>query len=267
MRPPAALKQALGGAIAMLAPQCDYRRALFIIGHMRCGSTALSNILVSRSDFSGYGEAHVRYADQAALGVLVLNQWRRGSWRPQAAQLFDKILHSQYDAAASPAFFGARAIFVARDPGATSVSIRSLFAALGSDEYASDEACADYYAERLATMAALWSRFAPDRRVAVTHAGLTADPEATLRHIGDRLGIAPPLRNAYVAPAAGGGRGAGDPLNAHRYNRIERTASNNARPAAMVLPVERLARLEALYRAFAGLADPTPDQAPGPMSS
>ena len=100
---------------------------MFMIGHMQCGSTALANVLCSRPEVSGYGDAHIAYRGQSALGVLVLNQWRRGAWRRGAQHLFDKILHSRYDVGAPPAFSEARAIFVFRPPVESIRSIRALF--------------------------------------------------------------------------------------------------------------------------------------------
>jgi hypothetical protein len=248
------LKHTAGRLVSML-PQCDPARAVFVIGHMRCGSTALSNVLVSRPEFSGYGEAHITYGSRAALGVLLLNQWRRRSWRPQATHLFDKILHSRYDAAAWPGFFTARAIFVARAPEAAIASIRALFAAIGSAEYGSDGEAAAYYAERLETMLALWPRFAPGRRLALAYEALTAAPDAELARAGTMLGLASPLANRYVPPAAGQARGAGDPLMSHRFARIDAGASGQAaRPALDIRPNVR-DRLTELHERFRLLAE------------
>jgi hypothetical protein len=249
-------KSAAGRLVAM-APQCDPSRAVFVIGHMRCGSTALSNVLVSRPEFSGYGEAHVGYGSRAALGVLLLNQWRRRSWRPRAVHLFDKILHSRYDAAAWPGFFTARAIFVARAPEAAIPSIRALFAAIDSAEYGSDAEAAAYYAERLETMLALWPRFAPGRRLALTYEALTAAPETELARVGAMLGLSPPLTNAYAPPAAAQARGAGDPLMSHRFARIDAGASGQgAKRSRAPLDIQpkvrdRLAELYSTYRSLA----------------
>jgi hypothetical protein len=249
---PELLKGAVGAVVAALVPQCRFDRGLFVIGHMRCGSTALSNILVTRPDISGYGEAHIAYRDRGALGILLLNQWRRGRWRPGAAALFDKILHDRYDAEACDGFFGARAIFVARAPAATLPSIRALFAAIGSNEYATDLACAEYYAARMATMRRLWDRFPGDRRVAMTYEALTAEPEAQLARVSAILRLTPPLANSYVANRAAAARGAGDPLAAPGRDRIVAARAEPAR--RLDLPADVTVRLATLYADFADLA-------------
>ena len=244
-------KAVAGAAVAALLPQCRPDRALRIIGHMRCGSTALSNILVSRPQVSGYGEAHVRYDGTAAQGVLLLNQWRRGGWRPGARYLFDKVLHDRYDAAAWPGYFAGRAIFVARRPGPSIASIRALFAGLGSGEYDSDAEAAAYYEARLTRMLALWPGFAADRRVALTYEGLIAAPEPALALVGAITGLT--LANAYRAPAAARGRGAGDPEVAPRHGRIDAAARRQTGAASLDLPSGQLATLEDLYDRYAAL--------------
>lgn len=214
------LKQMAGQAAAALTPQCRYDRAIFILAHMRCGSTALSNILCSRPDVSGYGEAHIRYRTRADLGRLVVNQTLRRSWQPRARHLFDKILHSRHDAEAPPAFFQSRAIFVARDPGPAIRSIRKLYEGLGRDEYGTDTQAATYYVERLAVLQDLWARFPPDRRVGLTHAGLLSDPEGALAAISAQLRIAPPLENTYRSRPASRSGGAGDPVVSAQHTKI-----------------------------------------------
>ena len=226
------VKQTLGRAVSAANPQCRYDRAIVVLAHMRCGSTALSNILCSRPDISGYGETHVRHTGPASLGQLVVNQALRGAWSPRARHLFDKILHDRLDAAAPPAFFAARAIFLAREPGPAIRSIRHLYDKLGRDEYGTDAATADYYIERLRSLRAAWARFPADRRVASTHSRLIAAPETELARISARLGIAPALANRYVSPAASKRGGGGDPLASGRHSSIQQGDPDPARAEA-----------------------------------
>ena len=209
----------LAGTCLALAPQGRFDRCLFLVGHMRCGSTALANVLCAHPSVSGYGETHVRYDRPSAPGALILNQLRRGRWTPHAAHLFDKLLHDDLDAAAPPAFFTARAIFVTRPPDAAIPSILRLFRTLGSREYATPADAAAYYVRRLARMRALWHSFPADRRIALRHEHLVADPAATLEHLSRFLRLTPALANAY-APGKALPPGAGDPLEAHRLTAI-----------------------------------------------
>jgi hypothetical protein len=239
------IKQGVGATVAHAAPQCRYDRAIFVLAHMRCGSTALSNILCSRPDISGYGEAHIRYDGRAALGRLVVNQALRKAWKPRARYLFDKILHNRHDDAAPQAFFEARAIFVLRPPGAAVRSIRTLYNQLGRDEYGTDTAATVYYIERVQAMACQWARFDPARRVGLTSAGLLSDPDTALARISDRLTLRPPLENRYDSNAQACKGGAGDPLVSGRYNRIEPSTAASAPDLLDALEVPDAMRREA----------------------
>lgn len=219
--PREAIKHAAGWMLAHSSPRYSFRNSIFILAHMRCGSTALSNILCSRDDVSGYGEAHIRYDGRGALGRLALNQRRRGGWKPGARFLFDKVLHSRHDSAPPTAFFGARAIFMLREPEPAIRSITKLFADLGRDEYRTHEQAGAYYAERTEALAIMWDRFPQDRRIGLTHAGLLANPERALARISDVLGFAPPLANSYRSPDASRHGGGGDPMESGKHSRIE----------------------------------------------
>ncbi|MDT0508389.1 sulfotransferase family protein [Novosphingobium sp. MMS21-SN21R] len=247
-------KSLAGGSVSMVVPQCRFETSLFLIGHMRCGSTALSAILCSRPDTSGYGEAHIAYTDRAALGVLALNQIRRRAWTASATTLFDKILHSRYDRGACPAFFSARALFMARAPQPAIRSIRHLFAKLGSGEYATDAIAADYYEQRLLAMLCMWPQFAADRRAACTYEALTANPDGILATLSDRLRLQPALVNRYAIKTAASARGAGDPLTASRHTQIVAGRQDGNSGPPLDLTPARIDALNHVYRAFCALA-------------
>lgn len=245
-----AAKQAAGVVAQATLPQCDYSRALFLFGHMRCGSTALANVLCSRPEISGYGEAHIAYRDRAALGRLAVNQHLRSAYRPKARYLFDKVLHSRYDAAADPALFQARAVFLVRAPAPAIHSIRTLFARIGSAEYPTDAAAAAYYEERLEQLARLWAAFPSDRRLGISFEGLTAAPCAFLALLSAMLGLDPPLQNQYEPRVLRTAHGAGDPLSSHRFASIVPAAHSTSlerNVPALDVPAGQLSRLERLY--------------------
>ncbi len=244
------IKAQAGQLVASLNPQCSFDRALFVIGHMRCGSTALSHILCSRPEVSGYGEAHIAYRDQGALGVLVLNQLKRGAWRSDSGFLFDKILHQRYDAEACPDFFRARAVFMAREPVSTIKSIRKLFGAIRSTEFADDVSAADYYEQRLSGLLSLWGCFPEERRIGFSYSALMAQPEQQLQRASVMLGLNPPLENHYHAPKRKMREGAGDPLSSHKFDRIvpaTMTSTVDSADSQLKISNLRLQHLSALY--------------------
>lgn len=247
------IKRMAGRVACMVRPQCRYERAVFILGHMRCGSTALSNVLCGHPEVSGYGEAHIRYGDRSALGILTLNQQRRRALRPQSRYLFDKILHSRYDLEPDPGFLQARAIFLFREPVRTIISIRNLFQSIGSHEYSTDTLAADYYEERLNSLMASWARFPPSRRLGFTHDMLTANPDAGLGAISAMLELDPPLANQYRATTASQAPGAGDPLASHRHSSIVRVdvdMPDGAAAGMLEIHPTRVERLGQIFREF-----------------
>ncbi|MES2666271.1 MAG: sulfotransferase [Pseudomonadota bacterium] len=243
-----------GQAVAAVNPQCRFDRAVFVLAHMRCGSTALSNVLCSRPDISGYGEAHVRYLGPQSLGQLVVNQALRRGWKPGARHLFDKLLHNRHDEAAPPAFFTARAILVAREPVAAIRSVRALYAGPGRVLYQTDAEVAAYYIARVEALLAMWPRFAAGRRVALTHAELLTTPDAALARISDRLGFGVPLENRYVSPVASRKSGGGDPVVSGRHTRIVARADRPDSGAALEVDPAVLAAAQDAYARFAGIA-------------
>lgn len=238
------VKRGLGWLVAHSSTKYTYRNAIFILAHMRCGSTALSNILCSRKDISGYGEAHIRYDGRGALGRLAVNQQLRGARNGAAPYLFDKVLHSRHDCAAPAEFFNARAIFMAREPEPAIRSIRKLFEDLGRDEYLTHDEAAEYYAQRLEDLALLWDRFAPARRIGLTHESLLKDPDSGLEKISDALGFLPPLENRYNSREASRRGGGGDPMQSGKFSKIEPALLRPARPLSeLELPPALAARV------------------------
>lgn len=245
------VKRIGGGAMARVNPQCRFEKAVFVLGHMRCGSTALSNVLCNHPEFSGLGEAHIRYTGRSALGLLVLSQVRRGCWRPRAHRLFDKILHSRYDRDPAEEFFRSNAIFLVREPRRTIPSIRTLFERVGGNQYRTDEQAADYYERRIVDLARLWERFPAANRHRLSHDDLTRAPDVELAAISHMLGLRRPLENRYAGKKVSARHGVGDPLVAARFDAIMPAAqATSVHAKAIALPASRVAALESSFANF-----------------
>lgn len=250
MTVPAFAKRLAGTGLG-LAPHARHDRCVLLLGHMRCGSTALANVLCAHPAISGYGESHIEHGAPSAPGRLVLNQIGAGRWKPTARYLFDKILHDHLDDGVPPAFFTARAVFLTRDPEPAITSILALFASLGSREYPDPASATAYYTARLARLAALWGRFPPERRLALRYETLTAEPDATLACVSRFLALDPPLTNHYRATPTR--RGAGDPMDAARQTKIA------ARPQTLrhaALSATELAAARRAHTAFLARTEP-----------
>ncbi len=249
------VKQLIRKAAAITNPQCRFDRAIFLLGHMRCGSTAMSHVICSRPEISGYGEAHIDYSNPSALGSLMVNQTRRQMWKPKADYLFDKVLHSRYDAEAVGAFYQSRAIFMIREPGETIRSIRKLFTTIGSGEYASDEDAAVYYEDRLTALNAMWRRFPANRKTGLTYEEMTAAPDAVLTRISSLLSLKRPLENRYSRPDKRMLHGAGDPLSSHKFDTIMPRIQSTVEAGGLV-PLDLVpGRIEALELKFQAMIE------------
>ena len=101
---------------SMLRPQADYDRCIFVLSHMRGATTALTNVLCSHPQLSGYGETHVSYLAGSGPGRLAVNLMKRKALAFKAPFMVDKILHSHLDLHPDATFYRARAVFLLRAP-------------------------------------------------------------------------------------------------------------------------------------------------------
>ncbi|MFK7752152.1 MAG: sulfotransferase [Sedimentitalea sp.] len=245
-----ALKRVLGPTVARLSPQCRFERAVFVISHMRSGSTALSNVLCSHPKISGYGEAHIAYRSQSDLGQLLLNQTKRRAYSLRAPHLFDKLLHNRHDSHLPPDFFGARAVFLLRQPDFAIPSITRLFRTLNSDEYCDDTQAAQYYLTRVTQIGDLWRQFSPVRRIGLCSETLLCDPDRALARVQAMLDLEPALQNRYDSPRASLKPGAGDPTRSGAHSQI--IAQPVPEPPKLQVPRDLMAQCRAAHR---GLSD------------
>lgn len=197
---------------------CDYKNAIFMIGHMRAGTTALTNILCSRKDVSGFGEAHVNYSGKYSLGRLYLSLMKNNGIK-KSSYIFDKILHSRYDSNATDDFFNSKGIFIIREPSESIKSIQKLFEMHGSEEYKNLESIVSYYNQRLDSMVFLWSKYNKNNRIFIPYQRLINETDAVLDEMSSFLEITPKIINEY-APSKVSRHGAGDPMFASKHSKI-----------------------------------------------
>jgi hypothetical protein len=70
-------------------------RILFILSHMRSGSSLLTHILNSNPEIIGYGETHLNYASEANIKDLIFKvYWRFKDLNMNHQYVLDKILHN-----------------------------------------------------------------------------------------------------------------------------------------------------------------------------
>ena len=197
---------------------------------MRGATTALTNVLHSHPQVSGYGETHVSYMDGHGPGRLAVNLILRGALKFHAPSMLDKVLHSHLDRKPEGAFYTARAVFLLRSPSATIHSIMRLVQRGELPEIADEADAARYYVQRTQVLARHWKQFSPDRRLGLTTEDLLADPSAAVATLGRWLQLVPDLQNQYRAHALSARPGVGDTTFSAQAQRIEPriSASNSA---------------------------------------
>jgi hypothetical protein len=182
-----------------LAVRWRPRRAV-LLGHMRSGSSLLTQIVASNPDVLGYGELYLPYRRRLSLwAVNGKTAWTGETRWPTASVVIDKVLH---DYLASPADFSELAehlevMFLIRDPAST---LPSLAAAFGL----SDQAAFDYYTTRLRTLEACASTLATDQSIALTHQDLIERTADSLALVRDHLRLETPLSERYQPRTRGG---------------------------------------------------------------
>ncbi|MGB3242944.1 MAG: sulfotransferase family protein [Sulfitobacter sp.] len=215
------------GRIAMIAPQARFDRGILVLSHMRSMTTALTNVLCSHPQISGYGETHVPYSSVDAPGKVLVNLALRRAYSPGATFFTDKLLHNRLDDAVPESFYQARGLFLARLPGPAIRSITRLAIRGDMKEMETVEGAAHYYAERLERLAYLWDRFPTSARLGFEVEKLLLDPDRFVGDIGSWLGLEPPLENRYRSHAASQKAGGGDPTASALHTRIEKSNASS----------------------------------------
>jgi hypothetical protein len=215
------VKTSLGTALRV-APQARYSRTILLFSHMRGATTALSNVLCTHPQISGYGETHVPHGKFSSPGRLLLNLYKRSAFKYSSHFLFDKVLHNTLDREFIPET--ARCIFLVRAPTETLPSITTLAKRTGLTDLTTTKNAGEYYCGRLARLHGVWTSCPPHLRIGLKTEDLLSQPEAVLNRISDWLNLATPLSNSYVSHAASRQHGAGDPTLSAKHNQILRRA-------------------------------------------
>lgn len=171
-------------------------RFLFVVSHMRSGSTLLVHILNTSRRIVGYGETHTTYRDRADLARLTLNV-ARSFRRPWLRDLYvlDKLLFEYVPRLQFLVEEPVKLILLVRRPEESLPSI--LRFRPGNEEW--DEARAlEYYVGRLESMARCAEFCAdPARTFALTYDQLIGETTEALPALGDFLGLDDSLSERY----------------------------------------------------------------------
>lgn len=119
-------------------------QVLFILSHMRSGSSLLTHLLNSNPEIIGYGETHLKYTCEADFKKLIYRvYWKIRDYRMNHLYILDKVLHDHILDTNILKSNQLKAIFLLREPQRTLSSILTI------KPHWSEEKTVNYYIERL----------------------------------------------------------------------------------------------------------------------
>lgn len=196
----------------------DSRRVIWVLAHMRSGSTLLMHLLSSHPEILGSGERNAVYSSpNDLLRLSVSAAYARRQLFRDYRYVVDQINHDRF--LASPGLLDhpqLYKIFLIREPQA---ALSSMVETLGRHYGLTLDEGMDYYLERLPTLAR-YAQAARDgsRSFFLTYDDLLTHPQRVLRHLEAFLQLRSPLSESYQRFAFTGG--SGDPSERIRSGRI-----------------------------------------------
>jgi len=222
----------------------EKRRILFVLGHMRSGSSLLAHILNSNHQILGYGEAHLWYHNRRSLIDLdrdVRHQFRaHGEAAPKTRYTMDKVLHRHFvDASILQCPF-VRAIVLVRKPQDTLPSIVKV------TERDAPEDALEYYIGRLQRLDELIPHLG-ERVIFVTYQDIVEHTENVLQKIEQFLELQSPLTSEYKTMWSTGQEVIGDPTETIHTGKI---TSRSSKKADIAISEATLQKAKTAYTQF-----------------
>jgi hypothetical protein len=223
-----------------LALQGREYQYVFILAHMRSGSTLLSHILTSHPDFVGAGETHTYYKTPADMRKLVPRTCELlRTFQLNGTHVIDKVTMDWY---LTPEILASlpihKSVILIREPEAALKSIIGLFKW-------KEEMALDHYVTRL-EMLARYGQVLRDRALFVEYDDLVDRPQETLAALTHFFAVDPAFTENYSRSKVT--RKMGDPSENISKGRIFRTAGHEIRITAGALADAALAFRECRNR-------------------
>lgn len=200
---------------------------LFILGHMRSGSSLLCHLLCNSPDIIGFGEAHNSYRRRTDLAKLLAAVLHHTGENPMKYRyVLDKVVGQQH--IMKPAVLTdrrTRYVFLVREP------LRSIASIVAMRRMYHDETpqqlitfATNYYALRLTQLEELARTIDnPERCLLVTHQQLLNATPSVFEALEEFLDLSAPLREEYEILPTTGKPGMGDPTPSILRGTIDRS--------------------------------------------
>lgn len=229
---------------AALSPRSQF---IFVLSHMRSGSTLLCHLLCSSDEIVGFGETHNNYRRRSELAKLLLAVRRHTGKNPvQYRYVLDKLVGS-HDAIHETVLSDRRVrfVFLVREPVASIASIVSMRRECYNDDPDhSIRFATNYYEERIPQLIELAAKInAPERCLLLQHEQLLSKTVSVFQALQTFLQLSAPLREDYEITPTTGQLGIGDPSANIFLGRIDRSLPRKD----IALPAETRTRLEQCY--------------------
>jgi len=201
------------------------RGYIFILGHMRSGSSLLVHLLNSNPEIAGFGETHFSYPNIRSLEHLEGRvKEMLDIRRLEERYVLDKILHN-YQQLGPEVLSDSRIrfLFLVRHPLATIASAVRQWGTKPDSPWHDVWAFNDYYITRLLRMTELVREIGCRTRcLMVTYEALVQQTEDTFARIERFLELRAPMREDYDVLPCTGKPGIGDPSAQIRTGRLLR---------------------------------------------
>ncbi|MGM5470914.1 sulfotransferase family protein [Flavobacteriaceae bacterium LMO-SS05] len=172
---------------------------IFLISHMRSGSTLLEHILSSNNQILGFGEQSRVYTKKSDFKKMELFiRWNQKKIFKYSKYVVDQILHNKYTPNIDFLInHNVKFIFLARSPIETISSIENL----GSHPYSKANRglynSIDYYINRLVEIISMSKIIPVNRQFFLTYTDLTEKTDQTLLGISEFLELKTTLKKDY----------------------------------------------------------------------
>lgn len=173
-------------------------KSVFIIAHMRSGSSLLEHILSSNPEILGAGEQSRIYVTDTDLkkSELFIRKKNHRFFK-SCRYITDQVLHQKYtpnlDLLRSNTI---KVVFLIRSPGETVSSIEKLGGPYGiheNDEFSSSK----YYTNRLEYLVNLSNQISEENQIFITYEELVSKTEHTLKNLSSFLELKTVLKKNY----------------------------------------------------------------------
>jgi hypothetical protein len=201
-------------------------RYVFVLSHMRSGSTLVSHILASHQDFAGAGETHITYSAPEDLPKLILRTCELlRKLRLPGTYVVDQINHPYVtdDVLSSPLIY--KCIILIREPEATLKSLMAMFKW-------KEATALECYLGRLAQISH-YGRILGDRAIFVEYDDLVDYTDETLSALTCFFEVGTPFSANYATHAATSK--VGDRSSNISVGRIVRTRSHESKIGAEIV--------------------------------